>query len=277
MPKAEQKSQVYHFAVRWSAVFSADTKEVFHRWVRGTADKFVYQAECTTSAEGKANPHYQGYFHTTAKHRAKALAIAANVEMSGVEISPSSTAGIEALRTYCLKETSRVAGPWADKKIYLGADLWPLERMPAWQRTLLDIVAMKPNDRTMYWIYDPVGNNGKTKFLKTLVYRHDGVGLGYGHSTDVLNLVSKLPGKNVYCWNLTRAKPANLSELDLYSAMESVKDGFFINLKYETRQVLMDPPHVLVLANHLPKYDQISADRWVVYLIEQGKLVLVHL
>jgi len=144
--------------------------------------------------------------------------------------------------------------------------------MPQWQKQMLELIKQHPGDRTMHWVYDPIGNNGKTKFVKYIAFKHDAVGLAYGHSTDVLNLVSKLSGRRVYAWNLTRAKPANLSELDLYSAMESVKDGFFINLKYETAQVLMNPPHVIVMANHLPKRAHISADRWKMHEIIDGEL-----
>lgn len=274
MPKAEKKQEgpVFHFGLRWSVPHNSENQKILLESLRERADKFIFQAEDTTD-----NPHYQGYFHTKEKQRPKAIAKSLNHCMSGINIQHASTTGIETLKGYCMKETSRVAGPWADKKIYMGRDLWSLERMPPWQRELLDLLMVPPGDRTMYWIYDPIGNNGKTKFLKTLVFKHDAVGLGYGNSTDVLNLVSKFVGKSIYCWNLTRAKPANLSELDLYSAMESVKDGFFINLKYETSQVLMDPPHACVLANHLPKFQHISADRWVIYQIIDSRLVRIYL
>ena len=238
-------------------------------WIRENADKYIFQAEDTGD-----NPHYQGYFHTKKKSRAKTMAIAANDCLLGVEIQPCSCAGLDALKKYCMKDATRVDGPWSDKPIYLGKDLWPEERMPPWQRTMLDIIKKEPDDRTMYWIYDPVGNNGKTKFIKTLVYKYDACNLGYAHSGDVLNLVSKLPGLKVYAWNLTRSKPAQLSEQDLYSAMESVKDGIFINTKYETSRVLMNPPHVLVFANHLPKTQHISTDRWkIMGFDEQQQLV----
>lgn len=274
MPKISkvQDGAVFHFSLRWSVPHNPENLAILTDFLRNHADKWVFQAEYTPD-----NPHYQAYYHTKDRQRPKAMARAQNATMSGINIQHASTNGIDVLKSYCMKSLSRVEGPWADKKIYLGKDLWPLERMPIWQRELLDKLSVPPNDRTMYWIFDPKGNNGKTKFLKTLVYRHDAVGLGYGNSVDVLNLVSKFPGKSTYCWNLTRAKPANLSELDLYSAMESVKDGFFINLKYETTQVLMDPPHVVVLANHLPKFHHISPDRWEVYHIVESRLVRISI
>lgn len=253
---------VYHHALRWSSVFNEETKVALHQWLRSTADKYIFQAESTTSDEGKLNPHYQCYLHTVKPIRSKTLAISANGDLRGVEISPASTNGKVALQGYCMKELSRVAGPWADKKLYLGADLWPVERMPAWQREYIDMFQGEPHPRTCMWLVDPQGNNGKTKFLKWLVFKMNACGLGYGNAGDILNLVSKRQGRSIYVWNLTRTRSARIDQAELYAAMESVKDGYFINTKYETSDVLMDPPHVLVLANFAPDLTGLSADRW---------------
>ena len=266
-PEGGTVNQVYHHSLRWSVPHTEDNRLMLLDMLRTKSDKFIFQAEYTEN-----NPHYQGYFHTKQAIRSRTLAVELNDSLRGIEISPSSTNGLTALKDYCLKEQTRVAGPWADRKIYMGADLWPQEKHPPWQKALFKLLTGPPGDRFMYWIYDPVGNNGKTKFIKWLVYKHKALGLGYGHSTDVLNLVSKFQGRDIYCWNLTRAKPASLSEMDLYAAMESVKDGFFINTKYETDQILMDPPHVVVCANHIPKFNEISHDRWKIFRIHDEGL-----
>jgi hypothetical protein len=268
MPKApKQANAVFHFMFRWSVDHDKPTQIELYDHLRShpNIDKFIFQAEDTGD-----NPHYQGYFHGRTKIRPKTYGRSWNEDFEGIEIRACSTKGIEALKNYCMKTDTRVDGPWADKAIYMGADLWPMDKCPKWQQQLHALLAKPPDDRHMYWIYDPVGNNGKTKFVKTVAFRHGALALAYGHSTDVLNLVSKFPGKSCYIWNLTRAKPATLSALDLYSAMESVKDGLFTNLKYETAQVLMNSPHVVVMANHLPEFSQISLDRWVIYSIHKG-------
>lgn len=261
-------TQVYHFSVRWSVPHTEENAKIMKEHLAQNCDKYIFQAEYTSN-----NPHYQGYCHLkTGKDRPKTLGRKWNSTLFGVEVRVASTNGKEKLKGYCMKDDTRIAGPWADKKLYLGKDLWPESKMPAWQQSMLAIVSKEPDDRTMHWVYDPIGNNGKTKFCKYLVFKRNAVGLVYGHSGDVLNLVSKLPNRPIYAWNLTRAKPANLSELDLYSAMESVKDGFFVNLKYETKQVLMEPPHVIVFANHRPQLHQISSDRWKLWTIDNHLL-----
>jgi len=262
-PCPSREVQVFHFMLRWTSEHTSANLLLLQTYMRLHADKFVFQAEDTGD-----NAHYQGYFHAKVKKRPKAMAIAANSTLNGVEIQAASTNGREALAAYCMKQDTRVAGPWGDKKIYMGADLWPEERFLPWQKQMLLNLRADPDDRTMFWVYDPIGNRGKTKFAKYLVFREDAVVLGFANSADALNLVSKMPGRKVYVWNLTRAKPASLSELDLYSAMESIKDGLFINTKYETKMVLMDPPHIVVFANHLPKQQHISADRWSIMQID---------
>lgn len=267
--KPKQASPVFHFMVRWTCDHSTVNKEILHAFLKDNADHYVFQAE-----DSGDNEHYQGYFHTVTKQRPKALAIAQNDTMGGIEIQAASTAGQKALKTYSMKEATRVAGPWSDKPIYMGKDLWPYARMPEWQKKMLDILEKEPDDRTMYWVYDPIGNKGKTKFAKYLCYKQDAVLLQYAHSGDCLNLVFKMQGKKIYVWNLTRSKPAQLSEQDLYSAMESIKDGLFFNSKYEVGMVMMNCPHILVFSNHLPKTEHISADRWKIFTFdEQDNLV----
>lgn len=272
MPKVTKKKkvrpsddiQVYHFSFRWSVEHTDVNQAKLYKHFKRHAniDKFIFQAEDTTD-----NPHYQGWFHTLVKKRPKQLAITWNADFPGNNVQAASQNGKEALQQYAMKNDTRVAGPWADHAVYLGQDLWPEHQQPAWQKSLTELIKQPPGDRKMMWIYDPVGNNGKTKYAKTLTYRYDAIPLGYGDSNNVLNLVSKFPGKRVYVWNLTRAKPAQLSELDLYAAMESVKDGFFINLKYETGVCMFLPPHVVVMANHFPKFEHMSLDRWSILRI----------
>lgn len=272
----DSTNQVYHHAARWSVLHTPENQNKLYQRLRSMCDKFIFQAEYTEN-EGKGNPHYQIYFHTKQKVRSKQLAVGMNDDFRGIEIRPASDNGKNVLQQYCMKTDTRVAGPWADRKLYMGADLWPESKHLPWQRDMTAAFEEHPGDRKMFWLYDPIGNNGKTKFIKWLAFSQDALPLGYAHASDTLNLVSKFPNKRIYAWNLTRAKPQQLSELDLYAAMESIKDGMFINTKYETAVVLMDPPHVMVCANHLPKMHHISRDRWVIKKIVDGELQDVNL
>lgn len=146
-------------------------------------------------------------------------------------------------------------------------------KIPRWQQKVLQLLDEPPDDRSIHWIYDPIGNSGQTEFVTYLACERDAVSLAYGHYTDVLNLASSMANQNIYAWNLTGIKPANVSELDLYPALDSVKDGLFLDLKYEPKMVMMNPPHVIVMANHLPKIEYISIDRWKLWEIKDSDLI----
>lgn len=52
--------------------------------------------------------------------------------------------------------------------------------------------------------------------------------------------------------------------------MEMIKNGHFMDAKYESKIVIMDVPHVIVLANKMPDTACLSQDRWSVYQLHVG-------
>lgn len=258
------ENAVYHVMVRWSKSINCvnwDDHTSMLSFYGNYCDKYIFQHERTVREDGTWNDHYQGYGHLTTKARAKQLAKDHNKYCPGIEIQPAHD--YLALTKYSMKEDTRVRGPWSDKPIYMGEDLPTLLR--PWQTQMRDLVLAPADDRTIIWIYDPIGNSGKSKWCKYMAYRHEMICLSYGKSDDLLNLVSKFPNRKVYAFDLTRAKPALFSNMDLYSCIESIKNGMFVNTKYETSMVLMSCPHIVVYANSLPDLGSLSADRWKIY------------
>jgi len=47
-----------------------------------------------------------------------------------------------------------------------------------------------------------------------------------------------------------------------YDAIESIKNGFYFNGKYESKQVMGNCPHVICFANSPPCMEMLSKDRW---------------
>lgn len=273
MPE-KQKSQVYYFSLRYSnKKHSVDDflhmNEDFQEVLEEIADKWIFQLEMTINEDGIENPHYQAYIHTEEKTRETALAkIFNDGQFSGCQVSRSSTNGINALKNYCMKQDSRIAGPWADEEQYLGSDL-PSFLLP-WQQQVKDWVDKPPNNRTINWICDPNGNMGKSIFCKYMDFYHGGLKLTYGNARDLLNLVCKMPNLNLYMFDLTRTKPVLFADTDMYSAMEDIKNGYIINTKYETDRVLMNPPHMVCFANELPKTHLLTGDRWRVWIFDSN-------
>ncbi len=255
------QNQVWVFAARWTIenhpLEEDECRANLMDKLKIYASKWIFQLENTTN-----NLHYQIYFRVKEKIRAKTLAIKLNAVMHGIEIMPASTAGKEALEKYCMKKDTRVAGPWASQNIYLGEDL-PTE-LYRWQQKLKDYLLGPVNDRELICIVDQDGSGGKSKFMKYMYFHHNVIGLSFGKSSDLINLVFKMPNERAYIFNLTRSQPKDASMADIYAAAEYVKDGYMCNTKYDTGIKQMAPPHVVVMTNFFPKRDHLTADRWTV-------------
>lgn len=167
-----------------------------------------------------------------------------------------------------MKDETRVRGPWADKPIkpkYSGKDL--PTTLYAWQTDVLQRCQTEPDDRTVNYIYDPNGNTGKSKFSKYMWYHHGAVFLPWGRTGDILNYVCKNKDAGVFFFDLSRAKPQDWARDDISAAIEQIKNGMIVNMKYETCGVTFMPPHVWVFSNQLPNLSSMSKDRWSIYTI----------
>lgn len=283
-----------HVDFRWSVKGeSKEQQDVVHKWCISIFKHFIYQLE-NPKTDGKDNFHYQGYGELTLRRRATAiesLAIQSNGQLNGVRIVPASTegnirhiqilitmccmwrtmatlwyiTGRETLKKYSMKTESRVLGPWSDRKIYQGEDL-PTSLWD-WQQDVKDRCSTVADDRTINYIIDKKGKTGKSKFCKYMGYHHAALTLPWGRTGDILNLVTKLGGKEMYFFDLSRSKPQDWAKDDIAAAMEQIKNGYIVNLKYETGVFYMTPPHVWCFSNNTPNLSSMSADRWKIWEI----------
>ena len=72
----------------------------------------------------------------------------------------------------------------------------------------------------------------------------------------------------MYIFDISRTVPTG-SMNEIYMALESVKNGYFVNTKYDTGVCCMEIPHVIVFSNHLPKLSALSGDRWKIHNLSQ--------
>lgn len=214
------------------------------------------------------NYHLQGYIRLKAKVRAKQMAIKFNQWFKGIRFAPASSAGCYALKNYCMKDGA-VDGPWSDTAVYKGQDLWPEEKMPRWQRDLVATLRSEPERRKIHWFYDPEGGAGKSSFRKWAKMNLKAHCIDYDSAANIRHNTIQAGANRIYIVNMTRAKPRDFGEGDLYSALESIKDGHVISGKYKGGELLMYPPHVVVFANQKPGEGMWSADR--VNLVQLSK------
>lgn len=68
------------------------------------------------------------------------------------------------------------------------------------------------------------------------------------------------------------------SEVDQlnYATLEKLKDGYWLDGKYEGEKVYRpEPANVVVLSNEMPIVDKLSKDRWEIYELKNDSLCFV--
>lgn len=133
-----------------------------------------------------------------------------------------------------------------------------------WQLEVMDIIKDEPDDRTIHWFYEEKGGKGKSTLCKYLIVKHNALVVS-GKTNDIFHAVATNPSRRgIIILDLPRVSKDFIN----YSAIEQVKNGFFLSGKYEGGQIIYDHPHVIVFANHKPDFKAMSRDRWRLYDID---------
>lgn len=168
--------------------------------------------------------------------------------------------------TYCTKEgrgiKTNLPTPIKERvmsKLYSDVTWKP------WQQNIVDICDTEPDSRTIYWVWEPIGNVGKSFLVKYLFMKHNAI-IGDGKKADVFNQVKT--------WMDEREEESpRLIILDVprhnidyvnYGSIEQIKNGLLYSGKYEGGTCLYEFPHVFIFANTPPDLAKMSLDRWVV-------------
>jgi len=133
------------------------------------------------------------------------------------------------------------------------------------------MIEVEPNDRTILWICESEGNQGKTALCKLLCANHKAIFCDGAKKADIVNMVfnADMDVHNTVIWDLTRSQGNRIC----YDALEAVKNGMISNTKYETGMKLFNSPHVLIFANQRPDIKALSKDRWNIFDIIGQNLV----
>lgn len=147
-----------------------------------------------------------------------------------------------------------------------GVDIWfggfePVlkPKIYGWQKELADQI---PNlkVRKIYWFWEAEGGKGKSDFMlwMRLTYGKKVLKVG-GKGNDIKCAIAMRETKPKYVLvDVSRSAKDFMS----YSALEEVSNGYFFNGKYESGEVIMAKPIIIVFANQRPDTSTMSADRW---------------
>lgn len=221
------------------------------------ATRWVYQKE-----EGaNKTPHIQGYGEW--KTALRSNTIKQILPRIHYEVARGNA---EANWKYCTKPEGRLDGPFS------GGD-WPTPAEPVevyeprgWMLPFVEKLKTKPDARSITWIWENVGNVGKTCFAKYLCVKMNALYVS-GKASDVKMAVAELVKAGKPPRIVIFGFPRQVEDYVSYQAIEEVKDGIFFSGKYESGMVLYNPPHVIVLANFAPDVSKLSRDRWDIHEI----------
>lgn len=146
-----------------------------------------------------------------------------------------------------------------------------------WQQFFFDIVKNEPEhkNRDIYWIYDLIGNIGKSDFTDYLETK-------FPKTCIVINTIGKVADINDYVRNKINEGikpeiiifdlPRTLEDREsLYTNLENLKNGRITCTKYVGASKRYIRPHVLVFANWKPKISKsLSRDRWKIFLVKHS-------
>lgn len=171
---------------------------------------------------------------------------------------------------YVMKADTRLDGPWTDEdfvnppkltrqlKTFLKNELRP------WQKAIMDMILV-PDDRKIIFVYDFIGNTGKSIFAEFLEYKGVACELPPLRAfEDLMQFAAGLADQTCYLIDMPRAlKKDKLSEF--YSGIECLKNGILWDKRYSAQKRRQDRPNIVVFANELPAFEFMSKDRWNVY------------
>jgi len=267
-------------------------KVFFHNLMKNEEKKWFtdgyFQFEATNQEKpwGQQNLHFQGCLKASDRVTKTLMISLVNSSFrsqspylifSGSYIRPAVKDEYQSLKAYCMKRTSRIAGPWQVKagKVYEGRDIIKRDQLWPWQREILGMIEQYKKDvdrdifetRDVLFVVDRVGAAGKSSFCKFLSFHKLALVLGHGSPRDLMFEVINNAPSLAYLFDLTRSKPQDCTFGDTCSIIEELKNGVVRNLKYKVESRLQTPAFVVVFANFMPTCKQkslLSIDRWVI-------------
>lgn len=128
----------------------------------------------------------------------------------------------------------------------------------SWQRKALDLF-LGQSDRQILFCVDSRGNSGKSWLAKYILFTMDAWGCQGGGIKDLMYSYKN----QKYCvFDMARC---NDPKFYPWNFMENLKNGWFCNLKYESRMSIFEPPKIIVMTNSMPPYDKFSIDRYLIF------------
>lgn len=249
--------------------------------LRERCSKWAFQLE--KSEEGQL--HLQGRIRLRQKMRLAGVKAAFQDIMPGAHWSVTSAGNAHSNHfNYCVKLHTRVEGPWTDKMEEAPVkqhevDLLDEKGLLPWQEYIVEDCRrqneVKTRDgRSVNVLVDKKGHVGKGALMAWMEYKgFIEVLPGYLETAEkVIGYCIDRPSI-AYAFDLPRSL-AKTKMNQLYTAIESIKDGRLIDPRFKGRKRIIQRPALWIFTNKAPRSRYLSADRWKLWMInEEQELV----
>jgi len=174
---------------------------------------------------------------------------------------------------YVTKENTRVNGPWSNLDLYIPRQVRNITLMP-WQQDIVNDVDF--NTRTINCIICPEGNIGKSTLCTYAGSRCLARCIPMMESyKDYMRFVMDVPVAKLYLIDM----PRSLNKTNCFhfwAALESIKNGYAYDDRYNFRDKFFDCPNIWVFMNEIPDSLYLSRDRWRYWSVSNGELSLCN-
>lgn len=125
-----------------------------------------------------------------------------------------------------------------------------------WQKKIVEKLR-EQDDRQVLWVYDQLGNLGKSWLANWLTVNEGAYLVEGGRRSDIAHAYDY---EETVCFDFTRSQEEQVN----YSVIESFKNGRLFAPKYESKMKIFKPCKVVVFSNFDPDRTKLSQDRWKV-------------
>lgn len=144
-----------------------------------------------------------------------------------------------------------------------------IDKLFKWEEEIIKIISKSPDDRSIYWYWEPNGCAGKTTFQKYVFTHFEKVVILSGKGEDMKNGIVQYLKLNEYLPEIVLINiPRSQDKFVSWAGIEQVKDMFFFCGKYEGGMVCGENPHVICFSNNTPETDPESGE----YKISKDRL-----
>lgn len=131
------------------------------------------------------------------------------------------------------------------------------------------------NDRTIGVVVDHAGGKGKTYWARSEDLNGNAVYI-QGSGTDeniTRDLYDISEDRRIKAVIIDCTRSDKLNDKDFWAGIERIKNGHLCDRRYGYRSKWIEPPAVIVLANHDPDWTTLSQDRWNKFFIKDDKML----